>query len=140
VLGVLYRPVLACPELDTPRYPGVIAGLFWYMGLDALQENSVTHKILYFFRDKKLIPPSEPLNKVRKSRLLLFVVLELVGFAATMAITQTKGAIGFPLVILLLAPVRTLLVPRLPFTDEELAILDSPTASPFTMASVGGSL
>lgn len=32
---------------------------------------------------------------------------------------------------MLLIPVRTLLVPRLPFTKEELALLDGPTASPF---------
>lgn len=41
------------------------------------------------------------------------------------------AAIGFPVVILLLVPLRAILVPRLPFTDEELTILDRPTASPF---------
>jgi hypothetical protein len=34
-------------------------------------------------------------------------------------------------VILLLVPLRAIVIPRLPFTDEELAILDGPTASPF---------
>ncbi len=34
---------------------------------------------------------TEPLLKVRKSRIALFVALELVGFGATMAITQTIG-------------------------------------------------
>jgi hypothetical protein len=32
---------------------------------------------------------------------------------------------------MLLIPVRMYIVPRLPFTAEELAILDGPTASPF---------
>jgi hypothetical protein len=32
---------------------------------------------------------------------------------------------------MLLIPIRMYLIPRLPFTDEELAILDGPTASPF---------
>jgi len=41
------------------------------------------------------------------------------------------AAIAFPVVILLLIPVRTLLIPRLSFTSEELSILDGPTASPF---------
>jgi len=41
------------------------------------------------------------------------------------------AAIAFPVVILLLVPVRTLLIPRLSFTSEELTILDGPTASPF---------
>jgi hypothetical protein len=84
----------------------------------------------------------------------MFVAVQLVGFGATFAITQTIGiffsfldfdrleltfcfcatyiaAIGFPMIILLLIPLRTLVVPRLPFTAEELAILDGPTASPF---------
>lgn len=32
---------------------------------------------------------------------------------------------------MLLIPLRTIVVPRMPFTFEELAILDGPTASPF---------
>ena len=62
------------------------------MGADALQGNGITLKILYFFRDKALTPRNEPLRKVRKSRIMLFVVVQLVGFGATFAITQTIGA------------------------------------------------
>ncbi|KAH9924631.1 anion exchanging protein [Epithele typhae] len=138
--GALCLVLLTGPFLHVlnliPR--GVLAGLFWYMGVDALQGNGITRKLLYFLRDKALTPADEPLRKVRKSRILLFVAVQLVGFGATMAITQTIAAIGFPIVIFLLVPVRTYLVPLLPFTDEELAILDGPTASPFTMESVGG--
>lgn len=124
----------------------------WYMGVDALQGNGITRKLLYFLRDRALTPADEPLRKVRRSRILLFVAVQLVGFGATMAITQTIGvcqllsmsyfaealyaaAIGFPIVIMLLVPVRTYLVPRLPFTADELAILDGPTASPFVCVS-----
>lgn len=42
-----------------------------------------------------------------------------------------SAAIGFPIIILLLIPLRTLIIPLLPFTEEELAILDRPTASAF---------
>ena len=28
----------------------------WFMGLDALQGNGITRKLLYFFRDKALTP------------------------------------------------------------------------------------
>ncbi|KAI0718217.1 anion exchanging protein [Cerioporus squamosus] len=138
--GALCLVLLTGPFLHVlnliPR--GVLAGLFWYMGLDALQGNGITRKLLYFLRDKALTPAEEPLRRVRKSRILLFVAVQLIGFGATMAITQTIAAIGFPIVILLLVPVRMFLVPRLPFTEGELAILDGPTASPFTMESVGG--
>jgi hypothetical protein len=41
------------------------------------------------------------------------------------------AAIGFPIIILLLVPLRTLVVSRLPFSTKELGILDRPTASPF---------
>ncbi|KAG6900396.1 hypothetical protein C0993_011384 [Termitomyces sp. T159_Od127] len=110
---------------------GVLAGLFWYMGADALRGNGITQKVFYFLRDKKLTPEDEPLRKVRKSRILLFLAVQLVGFGATFAITQTIAAIGFPVIIMLLIPLRVFVIPRLPFTPEELAILDQPTASPF---------
>ncbi|EKM75911.1 hypothetical protein AGABI1DRAFT_45748 [Agaricus bisporus var. burnettii JB137-S8] len=119
---------------------GVLAGLFWFMGLDALQSNGITKKLLYLLQDRRLTPSNDPLHRVRKSRILIFTAVELVGFGATFAITQTIAAIGFPVIIMLLIPVRIWIIPRLPFTDEELAILDGPTASPYTMESVGGSI
>ncbi|KAG8911977.1 hypothetical protein FRC01_005368 [Tulasnella sp. 417] len=105
---------------------GVLAGLFWFMGTDALRGSGVTAKFLYLIQDDSLVPLHEPLRKVRPSMIWLFLAIELVGFGATMAITQTI--------------VRTHIIPLLPFTQEELAILDRPTASPFTMESVGGSI
>ena len=58
------------------------------MGTDALLSSGVTEKIFYFLRDKRSIEPSNPLNKVRKSRILLFLLVELLGFGATFAVTQ----------------------------------------------------
>ncbi|GJE91934.1 anion exchanging protein [Phanerochaete sordida] len=138
--GSLCLVLLSGPFLHVlnliPR--GVLAGLFWYMGLDALEGNGITRKLLYFLRDKSLTPEDDPLRKVRKSRILLFVAVQLAAFGATMAVTQTIAAIGFPIIILFLVPIRTVVIPRLPFTAEELNILDGPTASDFTMESVGG--
>lgn len=62
------------------------------MGADALEGNGITRKVLYFFRDRALTPVDEPLRKVRKSRIILFVAVQLAAFGATMAITQTVGA------------------------------------------------
>ena len=67
---------------------------------------------------------------------------------------QTIAAIGFPVIIMALVPIRVWLIPRMPFTDEELECLDGPVASAFvshpsylqasltrkTLESVGGSL
>jgi boron transporter len=65
------------------------------------------------------------------------VAVELIGFGATFAITQTIAAVGFPVIIFALIPVRALVMPHF-FSSHELGILDAPTASPFTMESVGG--
>lgn len=115
---------------------GVLAGLFWYMGTDALLSSGVTEKMLYLIRDPQAISPSEPLNGVRKSRILIFLAIELVGFGATFAITQTIAAIGFPVIIMALVPIRIWLVPRLPFTKKELDILDGPVASAFVSLAI----
>ena len=64
------------------------------MGVDALQGNGITLKLLYLLRDESLTPPDEPLRKVRKSQLVLFVVVQLIGFGTTFAITQTIGTFG----------------------------------------------
>jgi hypothetical protein len=58
------------------------------MGTDALLTSGVTEKMLYFIRDKRSIELSNPLNKVRKSRILMFLAVELIGFGATFAVTQ----------------------------------------------------
>ena len=114
---------------------GVLAGLFWYMGTDALLSSGVTEKMLYLIRDPQAISPSEPLNGVRKTRIIIFLIIELLGFGATFAVTQTIAAIGFPVIIMALVPIRIWLVPRLPFTKKELDILDGPVASEFVRAS-----
>lgn len=47
------------------------------------------------------------------------------------------AAVGFPVIILALIPLRMWVLPKW-FKEEELRVLDKPTASPFTMVSVGG--
>ena len=134
-LGTMSGPLLVVLHL-IPQ--GVLAGLFFIMGVQALEGNGITLKILFLCREKNLTPASVPLSRIRrKQAIYYFVALELIGFGATFAITQTIAAIGFPIIILLLIPVRTFLLPRY-FTEEELSLLDAPTASPFTMESVGG--
>lgn len=134
-LGTMTGPLLVVLHL-IPQ--GVLAGLFFIMGYQALEGNGVTAKILFLLRDAELTPASSPLRRIRRrSRIWLFVALALVGFGATFAITQTVAAVGFPVFIIALIPARALLLPKL-FTPQELAILDGPTASPFTMESVGG--
>lgn len=134
-LGTMTGPLLIVLHL-IPQ--GVMAGLFFIMGVQALQGNGITQKLIFLAQDKGLTPASNPLKRLQRRRAIwAFVILELVGFGATFAITQTIAAIGFPIIILLLIPVRAFLLP-LWFTKEEMNTLDAPTASPFTMESVGG--
>jgi boron transporter len=134
-LGTMTGPLLIVLHL-IPQ--GVLAGLFFVMGVQALSGNGITLKLLFLCRDRSLTPASEPLKRIRRrSAVWAFVAIQLLGFGATFAITQTIAAVGFPIIILLLVPVRTLLLPKW-FTADELRVLDAPTASPFTMVSVGG--
>ncbi|EPS30081.1 hypothetical protein PDE_05031 [Penicillium oxalicum 114-2] len=134
-LGTMTGPLLIVLHL-IPQ--GVMAGLFFIMGVQALQGNGITQKLIFLAQDKDFTPGSNPLKRLeRRSAIWAFVLIELIGFGATFAITQTIAAIGFPVIILLLIPVRSFLFPMW-FTREELNTLDAPTASPFTMESVGG--
>lgn len=134
-LGTMTGPLLVVLHL-IPQ--GVLAGLFFIMGYQALEENGITVKLLFLLRDGRLTGAADPLSKVtRRAAIWWFVALELVGFGATFAITQTVAAVGFPCFIFALIPVRALLLPRF-FSAQELAVLDAPVASDFTMESVGG--
>ncbi|USP80751.1 hypothetical protein yc1106_08025 [Curvularia clavata] len=134
-LGTMTGPLLIVLHL-IPQ--AVLAGLFFVMGIQALEANGITLKLLFLARDRHLTPKSEPLLRIERRWVIwAFVGLELIGFGATFAITQTIAAIGFPVFILLYIPMRTWLMPRF-FSPQELGVLDAPTASPFTMESVGG--
>ncbi|KAF2744484.1 hypothetical protein M011DRAFT_520950 [Sporormia fimetaria CBS 119925] len=134
-LGTMTGPLLIVLHL-IPQ--AVLAGLFFVMGIQALEANGITLKILFLLRDRHLTARSDPLLGIqRRKAIWVFVALELVGFGATFAITQTVAAIGFPVFILLYIPLRTWGLPRW-FEKEELGRLDQPTASAFTMESVGG--
>ncbi|KAK7206617.1 HCO3 transporter family protein [Myxozyma melibiosi] len=133
ILGTMSRPLLVVLGL-VPQ--AVLAGLFWIMGLGALQSNGVIQKLYFIFKDRSLTPRSDPLRRVRKRSLYLFVAFELIAFGATFAITQTIAAVGFPAILLGFAAFAILL-PRI-FEQSELEILDSATASEFTMQSVTG--
>jgi hypothetical protein len=134
-LGTMTGPLLIVLHL-IPQ--AVLAGLFFVMGIQALEANGITAKLVFLAKDKHLTSRSDPFARIeRRWAIWAFVGLEIVGFGATFAITQTIAAIGFPVFILFYIPLRTFIMPHF-FNSEELGILDAPTASPFTMESVGG--
>lgn len=135
-LGTMTGPLLTVLHL-VPH--GVLAGLFFIMGIQALEANGITAKLVFLARDASLTAPNHPLRRLARRKIWLFVGIELLGFGATFAITQTIAAVGFPVFIMALIPVRAWLLPRW-FTPRELAGLDESTASPFIMENVGGVL
>lgn len=138
--GLLFLVTMTGPLLIVLHLipQGVLAGLFFVMGIQALAGNGVTLKMVYLLKDKELTNSNDPLKKLDRQHMIwIFVAIELVGFGATFAITQTIAAIGFPIFIIALIPIRTWLMPRW-FRDEELRALDAPTAGEFVMESVGG--
>ncbi|PHH77630.1 hypothetical protein CDD80_401 [Ophiocordyceps camponoti-rufipedis] len=134
-LGTMTGPLLVVIHL-IPH--GVLAGLFFVMGVQAVEANGITAKLLFLCRDKNLTPADQPLRAIkRRVAIWLFVAIELAGFGATFAVTQTVAAVGFPIFIIALIPVRAKLLPLI-FRPEELAVLDAPTASDFIMEGIGG--
>jgi hypothetical protein len=135
-LGTMTGPLLVVLHL-IPH--GVLAGLFFVMGIQALEANGIIAKIIFLARDKALTLSSSPLNQVkRRAAVWWFVAAQLTSFAATFAITETIAAVGFPVIILALIPIRALILPRF-FRPEELTAMDAPTASEFIMEAIGGS-
>jgi len=103
----------------------------------ALENNGIILKLLHLLRDKRTMASEEPLLSVAKIRIFLFVLVQIVVAGASIAISQTIAAVGFPLLMLALVPFRATVMNKW-FTREELNVLDHPTASKFTVASLGG--
>jgi hypothetical protein len=102
-LGTMTGPLLVVLHL-IPQ--GVLAGLFFIMGVQASKQTASPSKSSPP-QDHTSPSATEPQTHPAQTSYLLFCGAELLGFGATFAITQTIVAIGFPIIILLLIPVRT---------------------------------
>ncbi|CBF89952.1 hypothetical protein AN0218.2 [Aspergillus nidulans FGSC A4] len=75
---------------------------------------------------------------VKRRKIILYLICEIVPVAACVAISQTISAIGFPILIIAMIPFRVWILPRW-FSFGELRILDSLTTSnSAVMESLGG--
>lgn len=135
IVGTMTGPLLVVLH-TMPR--ALFAGVFFVVGWGSIEGNDITAKVKYLLKEHRYIDASEPLSQVRKAKILLFITFSILGVAFSVAISQTIGAIGFPVIILSLIPLRWVLYPRL-FTRHELAVMDHLTAdSDVVMASLGG--
>uniref|UniRef100_A0A060T778 ARAD1C19030p n=1 Tax=Blastobotrys adeninivorans TaxID=409370 RepID=A0A060T778_BLAAD len=131
ILGTMSGPLLTVLGL-VPQ--GVLAGQFWIMGITGLMGNAITSNLRFIFTEKKFYSPRDPLQKVQKWWLYLYVLLELIAFGAEFGITQTVAAVGFPGVLMASLLIGWLMPFFFPKSDIE--ILDGPQADEFILKNL----
>lgn len=114
-IGMMTRPMLVVLG-QIPQ--GVLAGLFWIMAFPALDSNEIINKIRFLSIDPEYrnqlrikILNDESIEstqfpeyyfKIPIKILIKFTILSLIAFACEFSITCTKGAIGFPGVLMVI--------------------------------------
>ncbi|KAF2107418.1 anion exchange family protein [Lophiotrema nucula] len=116
----------------------VFAGVFFVVGWGSIESSGILKRLIYLQSESRFIAPSNPLLTVPRRKIVLYIGLQIFGVAACVAISQTIAAIGFPVLIIALIPLRIVLMPNL-FTKKELSVLDALTADgEAVLASLGG--
>ena len=109
---------------------------WWQWG--SIESNGILAKFWYLNSEKRFIDPTNPLNNVARKKIWQYIGLQTLGVACTVAISQTIAAIGFPVLIIALIPLRTFLMPKW-FSEHELSTFDAITANnPTVLVSFGG--
>lgn len=135
IIGTMTGPLLVVLHL-IPQ--ALFAGVFFVVGWGGLEGNGIMAKILYLIREPRFVQRSEPLRQIPKSRIAFYLFWQIGGVAVTVGMSQTIAAIGFPVLITALIPLRWKVLPMM-FSKEELAVMDAPTAdSDVVLASLGG--
>ncbi len=135
IIGTMTGPILDVLHL-IPQ--ALFAGVFFVVGWGGLEGNGIMTKILYLIREPRFVQPSEPLLQIPKSRIGFYLFWQILGITITVGMSQTIAAIGFPVLITALIPLRWKVLPLM-FTAKELSIMDAPTAdNDVVLASLGG--
>lgn len=79
---------------------------------------------MLMFTEPSLYPPTSYVRQVSPKKIHAFTVIQLLGLALLFVVKRSPAALGFPLIILLMVPVRLYLLPYM-YTERELAYLDS---------------
>jgi len=135
LIGTMTRPLLVVLA-TTPR--ALYAGVFFVVGMGSVLGNNLTSKAVFLLSETRFLDPSDPLLTIPKKRIAYYLFWQAIVVAITVAMSQTIGALGFPVVITAMIPFRWVVIPKM-FTDRELQVLDSLTAdNPVVLASLGG--
>jgi hypothetical protein len=135
LIGTMTGPLLIVLQ-TMPRC--LFCGVFFVVGWGSIEGNGMTQKVIFLIKEHRFIDPSEPLLRVPRTKIMLFLLFQILGVGFSVAISQTIGAIGFPVIILSLIPLRWSVMPHL-FARRELEIMDALTAdSDVVLCSLGG--
>jgi len=135
IIGTMTGPLLIV--LHTMP-AAVFAGVFFTVGWGSIGGNGILKKSVFLLLDHRFVARHEPLLKVRQRKIILWIACQLFGVTASLAISFTIAAIGFPVVIIALVPWRVWILPKW-FSQEELQVLDCLTANnAAVLESMGG--
>ncbi|TGO33525.1 hypothetical protein BHYA_0242g00180 [Botrytis hyacinthi] len=135
IIGTMTGPLLIVLH-TMPR--ALFSGVFFVVGWGSIETNGMTQKLLFLFSERGFIQKGEPLLRVKRSKIWLYLLCQIVGVAAPVAISLTIAAIGFPILVCILIPFRWAVMPRF-FTAAELEVMDDLTANnKVVLASLGG--
>mgnify|MGYP003365611900 FL=1 len=114
-----------------------LAGLFWIMSITAIDGLDVTERLRFLFTDPDSLYSTgfnPNFYKVKRRWFIEYLIFELIAFACEFGITCTKGAIGFPGVLMFFMFVA-MLFPRI-FPKDQLKFLDAPAADELILKSL----
>ncbi|KAL8727036.1 MAG: hypothetical protein Q9166_006334 [cf. Caloplaca sp. 2 TL-2023] len=135
IVGTMTGPLLTVLH-TMPR--SIFAGVFFVVGWGSIESNGILQRLVWLVREPRFIQPTDPLLTIRRSKIGLYVFWQALGVLSSVAISQTIAAIGFPVLIIALIPLRWQLLPKM-FSVKELTVLDALTAdNAVVLASLGG--
>ncbi|KAI5796599.1 HCO3 transporter family protein [Geopyxis carbonaria] len=135
LLGTMTGPLLTVLGL-MPR--ALFAGVFFVVGWGSIETNGMTKKLLHLLAEPRFASDASPLAAVPRKQVWAYLVWQAAGVAVCVAVSQTVAAVGFPLLICALIPLRWKVMPRW-FEVSELEKMDALTAdSEVVLASLGG--
>lgn len=94
IIGTMTGPLLIV--LHTMP-AAVFAGVFFIVGWGSIESNGILLKTIFLLRENRFIQRDEPLLRVKRRKILLYISCQAIGVAACVAISQTIAAIGIPL-------------------------------------------
>ena len=122
---LLILPVLALVPTS------VVTGLFLFMGVESLMEGDLYARIMLPIVEQRFLAVLKigPLIHLDRKRVHLYTLIQLIAFGIVFFVTRTVASIIFPVLILLLIPLRFRVLKRV-FDATFIDVIDQPLILP----------